>query len=310
MKAPSLAELLARARAGTLSRRELAALADDPRAGVQRLVQSMKAAAAAQARERRRLRGMLNVERGLWQQGVTLVAGVDEVGAGPLAGPVVAAAVILPADVSIPDIDDSKKLLRPVRERLDALIRETAVAWALGACSAQEIDALNIYQAAREAMRRAVLALARSPEHLLVDARSVPGVDLPQTALIKGDSLSQSIAAASIVAKVARDAMMDDLEARYPGYGFDKHRGYGTALHQDALVRLGPCPEHRRSFAPVASALASGLADDAEEGLGGSPSPYDETREEEPGGGAEVAIEPVAGACADAYGGGNLDPHR
>jgi ribonuclease HII len=307
MKALTLAELAARARAGTLTRRELAALADDPRQGVQKLVQSLKATAAATTKERRRLRGMLSLERDLWDQGVTLVAGVDEVGAGPLAGPVVAAAVILPVGTSIPDIDDSKKLLPALRRRLDAEIRSQAVAWALGVCTAQEIDQLNIYHAACEAMRRAVLALTHPVEHLLVDARRVPGVRSPQTALVKGDSLSQSIAAASIVAKVARDAMMDQLDVTYPGYGFAQHHGYGTAVHQEALVRLGPCPEHRRSFAPVASALAAGLTGDAEDGLYGGPSAYDEAGEEEPGAGVETGIEPAARACAEADGRGDLD---
>ena len=200
---------------------------------------------------------MLQYEIALWQSGVKHVAGVDEVGAGPLAGPVLAAAVILSADTRIEGINDSKLLSALQRQRLAEQIRERAVAFALGSCSPEEIDTLNILQASRQAMRRAVGALQVAPDHLLVDARRVPDVSMPQTPIIKGDTQSQCIAAASIIAKVARDALMEQLAEVYPGYGFERHRGYGTRQHLEALKRLGPCAIHRHSFSPVAASRAA-----------------------------------------------------
>lgn len=230
---------------------ELSRLIHDRRAGVRALAKRELRRRAEAAAEAERLARMLVHERRLWERGVVHVAGVDEVGCGPLAGPVVAAAVILPAGFSIADINDSKQLDAPTRERLAPEIHGRAVAWALGSCTVEEIDRLNIYRAALEAMRRAVTGLAVAPEHLLVDARRVPGVVMSQTSIIDGDALSQSIAAASIVAKVHRDALMRDLAREHPGYGFDNHKGYATAEHLAALERLGPCAIHRRSFAPV-----------------------------------------------------------
>ncbi len=195
---------------------------------------------------------MLFFERRQWRRGVVHVAGVDEVGVGPLAGPVVAAAVMLPVDSTIPGVDDSKRLTRPKREQLDGFIRRHAIALAIGWCSPREIDAFNILQASRLAMQRAVAGLDPAPQHLLVDAREVPGVRMPQTALVHGDRRSQSIAAASIVAKVYRDALMAGMANDYPGYGFERHAGYGTRVHLAALRDLGPSPIHRLSFAPVA----------------------------------------------------------
>ncbi len=180
-----------------------------------------------------------------------LVAGVDEVGMGPLAGPVVAAAVVLPDRVDLPGLDDSKRLAPPVRERLARAIREQAVALWLATVSPAEIDRRNIYRAGLEAMRRAVEGLGRTPDHVLVDGREVPRLAVPQTRIVGGDRSDGSIAAASIVAKVHRDALMVRLERRYPGYGFARHKGYATREHLEALLRLGPCPAHRRSFAPV-----------------------------------------------------------
>ncbi len=207
--------------------------------------------------ERARLAQMLAYERDLWGRGIALVAGVDEVGAGPWAGPVVAAAVILPAGASITDIDDSKRLSARQRQRLAAVIKGCALAHAIGHASCAEIDRVNILQAARRAMQRAVQALAVRPQHVLVDARRVPGIEIPQDALVHGDRLSQSIAAASILAKVFRDRLMERLGRRYPGYGFERHRGYGTPEHQAALLALGPSPVHRYSFAPVAARALS-----------------------------------------------------
>lgn len=187
-------------------------------------------------------------ERELWAKGLTLVAGVDEVGRGCLFGDVVAAAVVLPAGLTIEGIDDSKRLSRKKREALYEEIVGSAVAWAVGRVDAATVDRINIRQAARLAMKLAVENLGLVPQHLLVDAETVP-VDLPQTAIIKGDAKSQSIGAASIVAKVTRDRLCEDVwEALYPGYGIASNKGYATREHREALLALGPTPLHRRTF--------------------------------------------------------------
>lgn len=198
-----------------------------------------------------RRRVLLRVERALWARGIVRVCGVDEVGVGPLAGPLVAAAVVLPREFEVRGIDDSKKLSATARTALAVQIRARAVDWAIGIVSAAEVDQLNPYRGALEAMRRAVVQLALPPDELLVDARTIPGVSVPQQSLIKGDARSYSIAAASIVAKDYRDDLMRQFDREYPQYGFGRHMGYGTRAHLEALDRYGPCPEHRRSFAPV-----------------------------------------------------------
>jgi len=195
-------------------------------------------------------------EHALWSDGLSLVAGVDEVGVGPLAGPLLAAAVILPTDVAIDGVRDSKKVSPKRREVLFTEICNEAIAWSVGEVSPGEVDRLNPYQGALEAMRRAVTGLARPPDHVLVDARTIPGIDPPQTAIVRGDASVYSIAAASIIAKVSRDRLMAGLDEQFPGYGFAKHAGYGTPEHFRALAALGPCPAHRRSFAPVRERLA------------------------------------------------------
>ena len=182
-------------------------------------------------------------------------AGVDEVGRGPLAGPVVAAAVILPQGYVLAGLTDSKRLSARRREALAAILREEAECWALGSASAAEIDALNIHHATLLAMRRAVLALPQAPEQLMVDGRFTPEGPWRATAVVGGDATVPSISAASIIAKVARDALLAELHGRYPAYGFDRHAGYPTPAHLAALSEHGPCPEHRRSFAPVARCL-------------------------------------------------------
>jgi ribonuclease HII len=202
----------------------------------------------SRAAEKRRLEKLRSHERLLEEIGISPIAGVDEVGMGPLAGPVVAAAVILPPKPLIEGIDDSKALTRLARERIDAEIRKVAIAIGLGVVSAVEVDELNIFQAGLEAMRRAVAALPVPPRHVMVDGRTVPGLETQQTAFPKGDARVYSIAAASIVAKVHRDRMMADLEHEHPGYGFASHVGYATAEHREAIRRLGPCSAHRRSF--------------------------------------------------------------
>ena len=206
-----------------------------------------------------RRRTLLRYERALWARGLTRIAGVDEVGVGPLAGPLVAAAVILPCEVALRGVDDSKKLSAAQRDRLSAAIKTSAVAFGVGIVSVEEVDRLNTFWAAIEAMRRAVQALPIDAEHLLIDARRIPGLTVPQEPLVKGDSRSYSIAAASIVAKVERDAMMTALDGDYPQYGFARHMGYATREHLDALARHGPCPIHRRSFVPVNQARLPGF---------------------------------------------------
>jgi ribonuclease HII len=184
-------------------------------------------------------------------QGAALIAGVDEVGRGALFGPVVAAAVILPQDTRIRGLRDSKQLLPEDRERLARIVEARAIAVAIEEVDAETIDRVNIYQASRMAMTAAVMRLAPQPDHLLIDALLL---DLPhaQTSIIYGDSLSISIAAASVVAKVYRDRRMCELDREYPGYGLASHKGYATPEHRAALKNLGPCPLHRKSFAPVA----------------------------------------------------------
>ena len=203
------------------------------------------------AAEKRRLERLRSHEHLLEQMGIAPVAGVDEVGMGPLAGPVVAAAVILPARPLLIGLDDSKLLTRLARKRLDGEIRRMALGIGIGVASVAEIDEINIYQAGLLAMRRAIEALPLAPHHVLVDARSIPGIAVTQTALQKGDGRVYSIAAASVVAKVYRDRLMAELALVHPGYGFDGHAGYATAAHRQALRELGPCAAHRRSFTLV-----------------------------------------------------------
>ena len=195
------------------------------------------------------------LENALWGQGITYVAGVDEVGRGPIAGPVVAGAVIFPFDIDeqcLLGIRDSKELTALTRERMDLRIHGVALAVGIGRASVREVDAVGIVGATRRAMSRAIGKLQPRPQALLIDALALPGVDLPQQCPIKGDRVSLSIAAASIVAKVARDRMMVEADRRYPGYGFSRNKGYGTREHIEALYRQGSCIIHRVSFAPVA----------------------------------------------------------
>jgi ribonuclease HII len=199
-----------------------------------------------------RLQDPLAYERGFWSRGIVRVAGVDEAGRGPLAGPVVAAAVILPPGTCIDGVDDSKRLLPRQRAALVGDIRKAAVAIAVGAASARVIDRVNIRVAAAYAMKCAVTRLAVSPDHLLVDGLPMPelGHDT-HTAIVDGDRLVHSIACASILAKVLRDHLMDRLACRYPVYGWERNRGYATPEHLRAIERNGPSPHHRRSFRPV-----------------------------------------------------------
>lgn len=187
-------------------------------------------------------------EKELRRRGYRLVAGVDEAGRGPLAGPVVAAAVILPEECVLPGLDDSKRLEASCRERLDAHVRRHAVAVGIGVVEAREIDTRDILRASLAAMKKAIEALSPEPDALLLDAVSVPGVRRPQLPIVHGDALCSSIAAASILAKVFRDRLMDELGRRYPAYGFEHHKGYGVPEHCEALRLYGPCPEHRLTY--------------------------------------------------------------
>ena len=235
------------------------ALRGDPRSGARSLGAWVDRRERARRTERERLIRFFSRRERLLQSGAKFVAGVDEVGVGPLAGPLVAAAVIFHREVEVDalgGLNDSKRLTRKAREWLDLEIRRQASAVFVAEVSSADVDRLNPHRASLAAMKRAVSGLGLRPDHVLVDARTIPGIGVPQTALIHGDALDASIAAASIVAKVHRDAWMCRLDERYPGYGFGRHMGYGTPEHFAALDRLGPCPAHRRSFAPVLRALA------------------------------------------------------
>lgn len=202
------------------------------------------------------------LERALREGGLMYIAGVDEVGRGPLAGPVTAAAVIFPPDIDqdvLLGIRDSKELTAGARERLAVLVLQRALDVRVGWAPAREVDAVGIVGATRRAMMRALNKLDPKPEGVLIDAVSLPGVALPQLCPVKGDRVSLSIAAASIVAKVARDRLMNEADRKYPGYGFSRNKGYGTREHMGALNRQGPCRIHRASFAPVAHINGHGM---------------------------------------------------
>ncbi|MCX5732038.1 MAG: ribonuclease HII [Deltaproteobacteria bacterium] len=231
------------------------ALATDPRAGAREVLASVGRRRRSNRAEGQRLRNLLRHETRLWARGVTLVAGVDEAGMAPLAGPVVAAACILPRDYRPRGVDDSKQLDAGERERLAADIKKNAVAWAVGRAEVGEIDRLNIYWAGILSLRRAVLGLDPRPDHLLIDARRIRDLDIPQDGIVHGDALSLTIAAASILAKTTRDALMARMDEEHPGYGFARHKGYPTADHVAALRERGACPIHRRSFRPVREVL-------------------------------------------------------
>lgn len=193
-------------------------------------------------------------EQGLWDRGILKVAGIDEAGRGPLAGPVVAAAVVFTVPVRMDGLDDSKKLTARKRESLyEDLTRRQEVVWSVAIIDVPSIDRLNILRATHRAMHQALAALGEA-HHVLIDGLPVPGFSIPQTALVGGDGLSLSIAAASVIAKVTRDRLMEEADGLYPQYGFRKHKGYGTPEHLARLREHGPCPLHRRSFSPVAQA--------------------------------------------------------
>ena len=191
---------------------------------------------------------MWQIERSHFENGITCICGVDEAGRGPLAGPVCAAAVILPPDLLIPGLDDSKKLTDKRRRELFPIIKEKAVAYGIAFATHEEIDEINILQATYLAMERAMGSLSVRPDLALIDGNRAKDFGLPVQTVVKGDSLSASIAAASILAKVTRDDYMDEMAKIYPQYGFDVHKGYGTKLHYDQIAQFGPSPIHRMTF--------------------------------------------------------------
>ena len=235
----------------------LRALEQDPRAGVRTLAEQVRKKQKAQAREKARLEQMLTIEKKLRERGIQHIAGVDEAGRGPLAGPVVAAAVILPPDTLIPGLNDSKALSEKRRAELFETIHNTALAIGVGKASPQEIDKYNIRNATHHAMCEALASLNISPNRVLIDGNTLPGSPFPEQAVIGGDRKSLSIAAASVIAKVTRDRLMIDYHAQYPAYGFAHHKGYGSADHLAALQKHGPCPIHRQSFRGVFEARSS-----------------------------------------------------
>ena len=224
----------------------------DGRAGVQAAISKRKRELQKQVDEDLRLEKMLAYEKELYTQGIQLIAGVDEVGRGPLAGPVVAAAVILPKACKIPGLNDSKKIPKSKHKEIYEAVLQNAVAIGIGIKDNQVIDQVNIYEATKLAMMEAIGQLEPQPQHLLIDAMKLD-LPIPQTSIIKGDANSLSIAAASIVAKVTRDQMMEEFDLEYPGYDFAQNAGYGTANHLAGLHKLGVTPIHRRSFEPVKS---------------------------------------------------------
>ncbi len=235
----------------------LDALSKDSRKGARELAHAIRERRLKSRREGQRLSQLLRFERELWDQGYLLVAGVDEAGLAPLAGPVVAAAVILPYEYKLSGLNDSKKIQNiQKRRKLAIRIKQDSIGWAVGRAEVEEIDSMNIYHAGLLAMQRALEHLPRKPVYALVDARIIPHCKCPQKAIVRGDALSASIAAASIIAKTTRDDYMVQLDRLYPGYGFAAHKGYPTSMHLEALSVKGPLAVHRRSFAPVRRARA------------------------------------------------------
>lgn len=230
----------------------LAELEQDSRSGVIQAIAKRKRDIQKRIDEDERLEGMLTYEKECYARGMELIAGVDEVGRGPLAGPVVAAAVILPKACKIPGLNDSKKIPKSKHKEIYEAVLQNAIAIGIGVKDNQVIDQVNIYEATKLAMMEAIGQLDPQPQHLLIDAMKLD-LPIPQTSIIKGDANSLSIAAASIVAKVTRDQMMEEFDCEYPGYDFTQNAGYGTAKHLDGLEQLGVTPIHRRSFEPVKS---------------------------------------------------------
>ena len=231
-------------------------LEKDSRTGVQKEITKRKKVIQAELEENLRLENMLSYEKELYIQGLSLIAGVDEVGRGPLAGPVVAAAVILPKKCKIRGLNDSKKIPKKKHLEIFQAVQDQALAVGIGIMDNQVIDQVNIYEATKLAMKKAISQLSPQPEHLLIDAMKLE-LPVSQTSIIKGDANSLSIAAASIVAKVTRDELMKEYDQQYPGYDFATNAGYGTAKHLEGLKKLGITPIHRTSFEPVKTLVST-----------------------------------------------------
>ncbi|WP_371371284.1 ribonuclease HII [Sporomusa aerivorans] len=229
-------------------------LKQDARLSVQRIVDKWEARQQKAQKENERVLALYKYERLLQKQDYNLVAGIDEAGRGPLAGPVVIGAVILPPDCYLPGLNDSKKLTAAQREKLYQEILAVAIAVSRSIVSVETIDNLNIYHATIAGMYQAIEGLTPAPQAVLIDAVPLPRLTVPSESIISGDQISASIAAASIIAKVERDRIMNELDCKYPVYGFQRHKGYGTEEHMNALLKYGPCEYHRRSFAPVKAA--------------------------------------------------------
>ncbi|PRO65246.1 ribonuclease HII [Alkalicoccus urumqiensis] len=253
MKQWSVAQVQQAVQEGTCSEEDIQEWEKDPRAGVRKACAAWRKREARAALQLEQWQEMCAVENSFARNGFQAVGGVDEVGRGPLAGPVTAACVILPDNFYLPGLTDSKQLSDARRREFAGILYENALV-GIGSCSAQEIDELNIYQASRQAMVRAVQNLPEKPDALLVDAMNLP-LDLPQESLIKGDARSVSIAAASVCAKVHRDDEMKQFDAEWPDYGFAAHAGYGTKQHLEALETHGVLSIHRKSFTPVKNCL-------------------------------------------------------
>ena len=252
---PELSDLYLR-RQRSVPKGLLEALDVDRRQGAQQLARRIRERYRENRAEGQRLHFLLRFEIELWSQGYGMVAGVDEAGMAPLAGPVVAGAVVLPQNYKLRGLNDSKKILDPEkRDELALQIKQDAICWSVGIAEVEEIDKINIYHAGLLAMQRAVQGLSAQPDFILVDARKIPNCQTPQRGIIRGDALSASIAAASIIAKTTRDAHMLELDQIYSGYGLATHKGYPTPEHCRALQALGALPIHRRSFARVRQAL-------------------------------------------------------
>ena len=252
---PELSELFVQRRR-PVPKGLLEALETDSRQGAHQLAKRIRGRYRSNRSEGQRLHNLLRFEIELWADGFGLVAGVDEAGMAPLAGPVVAGAVVLPQNYKLRGLNDSKKILdAEKRSELAVQIKQDAVCWSVGFAEVEEIDKINIYHAGLLAMQRAVQGLTAQPDFVLVDARKIPNCAIPQRGIIRGDALSATIAAASIIAKTTRDAHMLELDGLYSGYGLASHKGYPTPEHCRALKTLGALPIHRRSFARVREAL-------------------------------------------------------
>src|ERR1044071_5103417 len=252
---PELSDLFVR-RQRRVPKGLLEALDTDSRQGAKQLARRIRERYRENRSEGQRLHFLLRFEIELWSQGYGMVAGVDEAGMAPLAGPVVAGAVILPQNYKLRGLNDSKKILDPEkRDELAVQIKQDAICWSVGIAEVEEIDKINIYHAGLLAMQRAVQGLSCQPDFILVDARKIPNCQVPQRGIIRGDALSASIAAASIIAKTTRDAHLLEMDRMYSGYGLATHKGYPTPEHCRVLKSLGALPIHRRSFARVREAL-------------------------------------------------------